>query len=208
MQENLQLVKALLQTDIPECERNLRSLQNGIKQNHALGQQNLTTLIPELLQTSFPRFERDLQALQKYLQATPAPPKDPVPTSTDLASFAALQSWMTRVEGIAMPEAELRKHYAPKPNGGVGNERDTSKASDAIAAGQQKFTDIRLPVLAIYSLPQDKVNSAREEEQAKAFERGLHSARVIWLAHANHYVFLSNEAEVLRELNAFLTSLP
>jgi non-heme chloroperoxidase len=28
------------------------------------------------------------------------------------------------------------------------------------------------------------------------------------LPHANHYVFLSNEADVLREMNAFLATLP
>ena len=44
--------------------------------------------------------------------------------------------------------------------------------------------------------------------QAKAFESGVPSARVVRLAHANHYVFFSNEADVLREMNAFLSSLP
>jgi hypothetical protein len=43
--------------------------------------------------------------------------------------------------------------------------------------------------------------------QAKAFESGVPSARVVRLPHANHYVFLSNEADVLREMNAFLGSL-
>ncbi len=44
--------------------------------------------------------------------------------------------------------------------------------------------------------------------QAKAFESGVPSARVVRLPHANHYVFLSNEADVLREMNAFLAGLP
>jgi hypothetical protein len=39
-------------------------------------------------------------------------------------------------------------------------------------------------------------------EQAKAFERGVPSARVVRLTHANHYVFKSNEAGVLREMRA------
>jgi hypothetical protein len=34
------------------------------------------------------------------------------------------------------------------------------------------------------------------------------SARVVRLPHANHYVFRSNEADVLREMNAFFASLP
>ena len=44
--------------------------------------------------------------------------------------------------------------------------------------------------------------------QATAFETGLLSARVVRLSHANQYVFLSNGADVLREMNAFIASLP
>lgn len=52
---------------------------------------------------------------------------------------------------------------------------------------------------------------ARDEEstgaQAKAFEAGLPTAKVIRIPHADHYVFRSNEAEVLREMDAFLAGL-
>jgi hypothetical protein len=34
------------------------------------------------------------------------------------------------------------------------------------------------------------------------------AARVIDLPNANHYVFRSNEADVLREVNPFITPLP
>src|SRR6266478_5676977 len=44
--------------------------------------------------------------------------------------------------------------------------------------------------------------------QAQRFGTRLPSARVVRLRHAIHYVFLSNEADVLREMNAFLSSLP
>lgn len=44
--------------------------------------------------------------------------------------------------------------------------------------------------------------------QVNAFENGVPSARVVRLPHANHYVFRSNEADVLREMNAFIGSLP
>jgi hypothetical protein len=36
---------------------------------------------------------------------------------------------------------------------------------------------------------------------AKTFEKELPSARVIWLAHADHYAFRRNEAVVIREMN-------
>ena len=38
-------------------------------------------------------------------------------------------------------------------------------------------------------------------------ENGVPTARVITLADANHYVFLSNGAEVVKDINAFLASL-
>ena len=54
-------------------------------------------------------------------------------------------------------------------------------------------------------------SEARDTEttgaQAKAFETGIPSARVIRLPHADHYVFLSNESDVLREMRTFLGSL-
>jgi hypothetical protein len=45
------------------------------------------------------------------------------------------------------------------------------------------------------------------ERQVNAFENGVPSARVVRLAHAGHDVFLSNEADVLREMHAFLQTL-
>jgi pimeloyl-ACP methyl ester carboxylesterase len=95
--------------------------------------------------------------------------------------------------------------------------------TQAILSGVQRYTDIRVPVLAIYAVPHATgqpykddaarvAAEARDEAatgaQAKAFESGVPSARVVRLPHANHYVFFSNEADVLREMNAFLGSLP
>ena len=44
--------------------------------------------------------------------------------------------------------------------------------------------------------------------QELAFERGVPTARVVRLAHAKHCVFISNEADVLREMRAFIRGLP
>jgi hypothetical protein len=38
--------------------------------------------------------------------------------------------------------------------------------------------------------------------QANAFERGVPAARVLRLPHANHLVYQSNEADVLREITS------
>ena len=121
-----------------------------------------------------------------------------------------------------MPEADLRQRSASNPDGSVGKPSTPPGISQAIYAGEQKYTDIRVPVLAIFAVPHDlrayvappalatfeARDGARTEAQVKAFERGVPSAHVVRLPHANHFVFLSNEADVLREMNVFLGSLP
>lgn len=93
----------------------------------------------------------------------------------------------------------------------------------AIVAGQQKYTSIRVPALAIYAIPHSGMPAAGRDEatvaaaeardnalseaQAKAFEKGVPSAHVVRLPHADHYVFKSNESDVLREMNAFLEAI-
>ena len=95
----------------------------------------------------------------------------------------------------------------------------------AIIAGAQKYTNIPVPILAIFAVPHGlapigplrdpDVAAAFEasikasiEAQAKAVESGLPSARVVRIPNADHYVFQSNEADVLREMTAFIGSLP
>ncbi|HEX7795023.1 MAG TPA: alpha/beta hydrolase [Vicinamibacterales bacterium] len=89
-----------------------------------------------------------------------------------------------------------------------------------IMAGMQQYTKVPVPILAIYALPHDPGPAApaamraqmeqadvKGEAQAKAFENGLPTAHVVRIPRANHYVFLSNEADVLREMDAFIGGL-
>jgi non-heme chloroperoxidase len=94
----------------------------------------------------------------------------------------------------------------------------------AIIEGGQKYTNIRVPILAIFALPHRRepqpdpdsaTNAAMQARDdsvtatsALFFEHGVPSARVVRIANATHYVFRSNESEVLREMNAFLAGLP
>ena len=88
---------------------------------------------------------------------------------------------------------------------------------------RKKHTHIPVPILAIYALPpnfEDLPGDPSEraafearhavtmEAQANAFEAGVPSARVVRLPRARHEVFSSNEDDVLREMNAFIGSLP
>jgi non-heme chloroperoxidase len=164
-----------------------------------------------------------LDDLQKSANPLPSPPQ---PIQSDLASFHSLQAWFTRVNGITLPEAEFRQGWDSTPDGRVGKRRGSPMAS--IMKGTKKYTDIPVPTLAIFAVPHDqgpwikdhadpgvreaaKARSAEEVvllgKQAKAFENGVPGAHVIRLPGAHHYVFLSNEADVLREMRAFVASL-
>ena len=141
-----------------------------------------SALIQELLNTSLPRFSKDLQDLQEEVNATPA-------------ALRAAQS-------AAM----------------------TSLPTQLILAGGQKYSKIPVPILAIFADPHNlgpmpgvdpaarAALEARDrtttEAQVAAFESGIPSAHVVRIPHANHYVFLTNEADVLREMNAFIAGLP
>jgi non-heme chloroperoxidase len=143
---------------------------------------NPRDLVQELLETSLPAFERDLREAQKDFASAPLPP----PSS--------------------------------------GQPQRPALAPSAILAGQQKYTEIRGPILAIFAMPHaapaairnnpdavaaaDARDEAANGQQVTAFENGLPKARVVRIPHANHYVFLSNEADVLREMNSFIGSLP
>ncbi|HZF30947.1 MAG TPA: alpha/beta hydrolase [Gammaproteobacteria bacterium] len=89
----------------------------------------------------------------------------------------------------------------------------------AIFDGMQRYTKIPPPILAIYALPHDpgttdaaarahgEALDVKGEALVKAFEAALPNAHVVRLPHANHFLFLSNEADVLREMDAFLSRL-
>jgi non-heme chloroperoxidase len=53
-------------------------------------------------------------------------------------------------------------------------------------------------------LAADKVNCTA---MADAFAAGVPSAHVVRIPNADHYVYLSNETEVVREMNDFLAKL-
>jgi hypothetical protein len=94
--------------------------------------------------------------------------------------------------------------------------------------GMKKYADIPVPALVIFGIPRaqakwvDESTDAKVREaakafsaaelalttrQAKAFEDGVPTAHVVRLRGADHYVYLSNEADVLREMKSFLSIL-
>ena len=154
-------------------------------------------------------------------------PHPPPPTETDLASFDALRQYYLSVLGVAFPEAELREQWTSNPDGRVGRRRDFP-GSKTLLSGMKKYADIPVPALLIYAIAHsqgswvdnntdpkirelakayDTALTRVTERQVKAVEGGVPTVHVVKLPRANHYVYLSNEPDVLRHMRAFLSSL-
>jgi alpha-beta hydrolase superfamily lysophospholipase len=112
----------------------------------------------------------------------------------------------------------------------VGKQRDLPGTALflPLMTGTRKYTAIPVPALVIFANPHSQgiwvdentdpaVHTAAKsystalealtERQEKSVKNGVPTAHVITLPGANHYVFLSNEAEVLKDIDAFLVSL-
>jgi non-heme chloroperoxidase len=74
----------------------------------------------------------------------------------------------------------------------------------AIARGERKYSDIKVPLLAIFAWP--SVLPPVYPPQADLFQ-AIPGAKVVRLVGANHYVFRSNEAQVIHEMNVFMDGL-
>jgi non-heme chloroperoxidase len=93
----------------------------------------------------------------------------------------------------------------------------------ALNFGAQKYTNIPVPVLAIYACPHNwdrfpanqpdrkaallADDKARCTAWADAFSHGVPGGRIVLIPNADHYLYLSNEAQVVAEMNAFLARL-
>jgi non-heme chloroperoxidase len=201
--------------DLQEMRRKLDQLQPGKRP------QDARELIRDILKTSLPAFERDLRNMEQNPSLLPIP-KFPSPTAADRSSFSAAVAWQKRTYGFAIPESELRQVAEMTAEGQVGPNRADHAISRAINEGEQKYGHINVPTLAIFAHPKDTsvldksdpnaaayvaAQNASNEAQIRAFRNGNPSARVIEIPNANHAVFLSNEEDVLREIQSFLTSV-
>jgi len=156
----------------------------------------------------------------------------PSASAEDRRSFEAYREWQKRRLGYSFPESDLRQLYAAKPDGGMGAYRTPGSLRDAITAGMRKpdYSGIRVPVLAFFTLPaplekQIERYPPQNAEERAAMEKvfaadlawakrsmgrltsGVPSARVVELPGADHYLFFSNESDLLREIRQFVTNL-
>jgi non-heme chloroperoxidase len=156
-------------------------------------------------------------------------PQPPTPSQSDLTSFSALQKWDAEVYGFRLPESEFHQTWESTSDGRVGTMREFegSQSFKTIMTSTKKYANIPVPSLVIFAIPHVQEhwmikstdpafrNTANEyykrvdvmaEKQAKALEDGVPAARVIRLK-GMHYIFVSNEPDVLREMRTYLGGL-
>jgi pimeloyl-ACP methyl ester carboxylesterase len=164
------------------------------------------------------------------------PPSGPPPVCTeDRSTFTAFRAFLQCRHGIAIPEGDLRQGFATAADGSVGSWRSPGWVSRAIGTGRppRDYSKVKAPVLAISDavdldlshLKPDQPQPRNDEERAlliafgKAtqavfdrwsanLKRGVPGARVIDLPGATHYLWMTREPDVLREIRAFIAALP
>jgi non-heme chloroperoxidase len=166
-----------------------------------------------------------------YDPPLPDPATLPRPIKTappaDRSSFEAFAH--RRDVPVKFPEAEWRQQFAENPDGSVGRSLLNLEIRRAItidARLKPNFAGIRVPVLAMYQAqrPFEEVAAdydiRNEQERAalrqqyastralytrwqQSLRAAIPTARIVELPGANLYMFLSNEADVLREIRTF-----
>lgn len=146
----------------------------------------------------------------------------PSPQPEDFASISAFQSYMKGFYGGIIPESEVRQLYRIDPNGRVGQWIGHAFANQSVMIEEERFTSIDTPLLAIFSYPSAPYPSqtkdperlaayraaekTRKEAQIDIFRKQPH-AKVFMMPNATHYIFLSQEAEVISQIARFVEGL-
>jgi pimeloyl-ACP methyl ester carboxylesterase len=157
-------------------------------------------------------------------------PQPPGPTKADLASFRAYADYAARLEGFRVPEAEFRFQRKALLFGRVGDyiEHPGGSMLMAVLSSGKKYTQIPVPACFIYASPhslgpwvEKNANPAVQAEgrefaasldalntkQIAAVREAFPADTVITLPRANHYVFMTNEPEVLQAIRSFVSGL-
>lgn len=179
-----------------------------------------------------PPSDKEWLALQQKLPPGLNPSRSCGPA--DRSTFDAYRLSLACQMGFALPVSELRGIFQDV-NGSVGPARSDGSISRAMGQGQvfrRDYSNIRGPVLALVNfapstealLASTGYQPANDAERAVIDQFVARSrvlmdrsagkltskvpdARVVYLGNVGHFVFITREAEVLKEIRAFLTSV-
>ncbi len=157
-------------------------------------------------------------------------PSPPPPRGSP--TFDEYMKWQLLGRRVPFPEGDVRAMTKTTPEGRMGERRIASHIGELITAGNPRpdYASIKVPVLALVAVPipvedqlqnyeirnaQDRKNLedlyVAQQKYITAFTNALTKvvprARVIRIFGADHYIFISNETEVLFETRSFLKRL-
>ena len=165
------------------------------------------------------RYRRNLQDLRDEVEGAAAPS----PTETDRSSVAAFQKYFTGYYGGILPEDEIRQLYQITATGTVGERLGHPIANKIDEFDKERFSTLDTRALVIIPFP-DAMNigvthdptklaaykaqeASRKEAQLEIW-RKQHNVEVVVIPNVTHYIFLSDESEVISLITRFVNSLP
>jgi pimeloyl-ACP methyl ester carboxylesterase len=157
-----------------------------------------------------PQVEIEMNGIKKRIEEIEAGGVD------EQEKLRELEVAIARFETVLQQSNEDVKTMPPLP--------PRSPIGAALNFGVEKYTSIPVPVLAILACPHDwshffpndperrkarlAADTAGCSARAETFARGVPTARVVRIPNADHYVYRSNEAQVIDEMKKFLSTLP
>ncbi|HBX38251.1 MAG TPA: hypothetical protein DEG76_13590 [Pseudohongiella sp.] len=155
-----------------------------------------------------------------------APPIRP----SEATSYQAMKSYQQRIGRTRqIPEGEIIASYDLS----TGNIKHSPLYLDALMQGlvRPEYEKITAPALSLYAVPSSaeammetwydrhdpelqqtvqqifELRRARQMAEVERFESEVRNGRAVVIEDANHWIFLSHEAEVLAEIDAFVAGL-
>ena len=174
-----------------------------------------------------PPADKEWASLQQ--QMPPGLRPQPACSPVDRSTFSAFRQTQACRMGFAFPESELHQQFE-EVNGRVGPPTAPDWVMRAI--GQQQvfrkdYSNIRVPVLVMMEFPRvpDTYTPKNDEERAlierfvargkvisgrwtDKVKRGVPNARFADVPGGGHYLWITRETQVLREIHAFMARLP
>ena len=148
--------------------------------------------------------------------------KAPSPTEADRSSIAAFQKYFTGYYGGILPEDEIRQLYKITDTGAVGEWLGHSIANKA-EVEKERFSRIDTAALVIIPFPNAfnvgvthdpaklaayKAQEASRKKAQIAIWSTQSNVKIVVIPNVTHYLFLSDESEVISLITRFINSLP
>ena len=165
------------------------------------------------------RYRRNLQDLRDEVEGAEAPS----PTASDRSSIAKFQRYFVGYYGGILPEDEIRQLYRITADGAVGARIVHPGPKRVYEFDKERFTSEDTRALVIIPYPDalnrgvthDPVKLAAYKAQEASRKQGQleiwrkqRAVEVVVIPNAMHYIFLSNEAEILSLITRFVDGLP